>query len=229
MPGETHCPLCAGSDVPLFHEDIHRPYLRCRQCQLVFVPPEFHLDAAAEKREYDLHDNRTDDPGYRAFLSRLAAPLARQLPAHASGLDFGCGPGPALADMLREEGFEVALFDPFYFPDERALAGAYDFICATEVVEHLHRPGVELSRLWELLRPGGWLGIMTRLVRDADAFAGWHYIRDPTHVCFFSRATWRWWASLRGVQPQFPAADVILLRKPRGTKPEVSPQCSEVP
>jgi hypothetical protein len=116
--------------------------------------------------------------------------------------------------MLRRGGFEVSLYDVFYQPEESVLTGQYDFICATEVVEHLHRPGPELQRLWPLLAAGGWLGIMTKLVRDRAAFATWHYKNDPTHVCFFSQQTWRWWARQQGASVEFIGADVILLGKP---------------
>jgi 2-polyprenyl-3-methyl-5-hydroxy-6-metoxy-1,4-benzoquinol methylase len=116
--------------------------------------------------------------------------------------------------MLEREGFSVSLYDSFYRTDEAALARPYDFICATEVVEHLHRPGAELARLWSLLVPGGWLGVMTKLVRDREAFAGWHYKNDPTHVCFFSRRTWQWWARRQGASLEFIGADVILLGRP---------------
>jgi len=212
MDREMHCPLCdaPGSD---FHRDRRRAYLRCGRCLLVWVPAAFLLSPDQEKAEYDLHQNKPDDPAYRGFLGRLATPLLQRLPAAASGLEFGCGPGPALAAMLREAGHKVTLYDPFYFPDPAALAGSYDFITATEVVEHLHRPGAELQRLWGLLRPGGTLGIMTKLVRDREAFASWHYKNDPTHVCFFSRDTWIWWAGCHGASVVFPAADVILLAK----------------
>jgi hypothetical protein len=113
--------------------------------------------------------------------------------------------------MLREAGYTVALYDSFYRPDAGALEDSYDFICATEVVEHLHRPGTELARLWALLKPGGWLGLMTKLVRDRPAFAGWHYKNDPTHVCFFSEQTWQWWAQRQGTPLHIVGADVILL------------------
>jgi len=196
-----------------FYSDSKRPYLRCEICSLVFVPPLFHLGARAEKAEYDLHQNQVDDPGYRRFLSRLADPLGARLPAGASGLDFGCGPGPALAAMLREQGHPVALYDPFYYPDKGVLCGPLDFICATEVVEHLFLPGEELGRLWQLLRPGGWLGLMTKLVIDREAFTGWHYKNDPTHVCFFSEDTWRWWVSAQGAELEILGADVILIQK----------------
>ena len=77
------------------------------------------------------------------------------------------------------------------------------------------RPGEELARLWSLLRPGGWLGVMTKLVRDRDAFARWHYKNDPTHIVFFSITTWRWWAVQAGAALTFIGDDVMLLQKPR--------------
>lgn len=213
MIGETHCPLCTHAKVGDFGADRRRNYLRCERCALVFVPPSALPTAAAERAEYDLHQNDPDDPGYRKFLSRLARPLRQRIAPGASGLDFGCGPGPALAQMLRECGYGVALYDPFYASDDSVLRARYDFICATEVVEHLHRPGEELARLWSLLRPGGWLGVMTKLVRDRAAFANWHYKDDPTHVVFFSVETWRWWGRQQGIEPEFPSPDVILLQR----------------
>ncbi|GAB3318266.1 class I SAM-dependent methyltransferase [Haliea atlantica] len=215
MNEALHCPLCGGgASAGDFHRDRRRPYRQCGTCQLVFVPPAWLLDAEGEKAEYDLHRNAVDDPGYRRFLSRLAAPLLQRLPAASAGLDFGCGPGPALAAMLEEAGHRVALYDLFYHADIAVWRECYDFITATEVVEHLHAPGAELDRLWAHLRPGGWLGVMTKLVRDREAFAGWHYKNDPTHVCFFSRQTWQWWAARQGTVAEFVAADALLLRKP---------------
>lgn len=214
MVDETHCPLCGDGNVAHYFEDARRPYLLCGCCALVFVPPACYLDREAERAEYLKHENDEHDPGYRAFLSRLAGPLIERLPAGARGLDFGCGPGPALAAMLREQGFNVSLFDSFFVPDTAPLASDFDFITATEVVEHLHHPGEVLARLWRLLRPGGCLGLMTKLVLDRDAFARWHYKNDPTHVCFFSRETFEWWGEQRGTTPEFRGADVVLFRKP---------------
>jgi len=213
MIDETHCPLCAGIGISAYFSDKRRSYQRCDRCHLVFVPARFYLDRGAERAEYDLHQNEIGDAGYRAFLSRLLRPLTERLEPGARGLDFGGGPGPALAEMLREGGFDMSLYDSFYLPDKRPLQDQYDFICATEVVEHLHQPGAELARLWALLRPGGWLGIMTKLVRNRAAFANWHYKNDPTHVCFFSGDTWRWWAGQQGAQLSLIGADVILLAK----------------
>ena len=213
MTDSTQCPLCNATGGTPFFTDNRRDYLRCVQCALVYVPRAFYLSAAAERAEYDKHQNDVDDPGYRAFLSRLFEPLKASLSPASSGLDFGCGPGPALAKMLREAGYPVAVYDPFYAADTAVLQHSYDFITATEVVEHMHKPGDDLSRLWNMLRPGGTLAVMTKLVLDAAAFTTWHYKNDPTHVCFFSRETWQWWARKNAAELRFEGADVIFLRR----------------
>ncbi len=212
------CPLCAKDRTQPYHRDNVRDYLSCDNCTLVFVPPGQHLSAADEKAYYDLHDNQIDDPGYRRFLDRLFQPLSARLAPKACGLDVGCGPGPLLSIMFEEAGHSVAVYDPYYAPDGTVLSEPYDFITLSEVVEHMAKPGADLDRLWTLLKSGGWLGIMTKRVRDAEAFRTWHYITDPTHVCFFSEATFLWLAdrwSLMGVPATLfiEGDDVVLIKK----------------
>ena len=108
----------------------------------------------------------------------------------------------------------MSLFDPYYVPDRSVLDCEYDFITATEVVEHLHRPAEELERLWTLLAPGGWLGVMTKRVIGPTEFATWHYKDDPTHVCFFSNETFEWLAAKWSARLEFPGPDTVLLQKP---------------
>lgn len=116
--------------------------------------------------------------------------------------------------MFEEAGHPMAIYDAFYAPDAAALERSYDFITSTEVVEHLFAPGDELERLLGLLAPGGWLGLMTKRVPPGvEAFAGWHYILDPTHVCFFDEASFRWLAERWQLTVSFPAGDVVLLQK----------------
>ncbi|WMC10599.1 class I SAM-dependent methyltransferase [Oceanimonas pelagia] len=213
FPPAFCCPLCDFSDHALFHQD-RRRYHRCARCGLIFVEPAQRLAAEAEKAEYDLHDNDPEDAGYRRFLSRLAAPLMARLAPGSVGLDFGCGPGPALAAMFNEAGFSVTTYDPYYAHYPERLQRQYDFVTCTEAIEHFYSPGREWRRLLAMLRPGGWLGLMTKLARDQAAFASWHYKQDPTHVCFFSRDTFVWLAERDGLGIEFIGADVILLHKP---------------
>ncbi|MDF1579843.1 MAG: class I SAM-dependent methyltransferase [Desulfuromonadales bacterium] len=210
-----NCPLCVHAETVLYCQDKKRSYRQCVRCSLVFVPPEYRLSPAAEKAHYDLHNNDPADMGYRRFLSRLFEPLCERVSVPARGLDFGSGPGPTLSLMFAETGYDMAIYDPYYAPDDDVLLNRYDFITASEVVEHLYQPGVVLAKLYALLFPGGWLGLMTKLVSTAEAFAGWHYKLDPTHVCYFSRATFRWWAEQIGCDVEFVGQDVVLLHKPQ--------------
>ena len=220
-PENTICPLCDHTNVGPYHRDKVRDYRHCRTCDLVFVPRAQHLSAADEKAYYDLHDNQPDDPGYRRFLSRLFTPLNERLGTHAYGLDFGCGPGPTLSVMFEESGHTVALYDPYYVPDDTVLSAHYDFITLSEVVEHMAEPGKELNRLWNSLKPGGLLGIMTKRVQGRDAFKTWHYITDPTHVAYFSERSFQWiterWTSMGAAAHLIVAGnDVVLIGKDRG-------------
>ena len=210
----TSCPLCGTQEPVFFHQDRQREYWQCPGCQLVFVPPRNFLSSEEELACYQLHQNSPDDTGYRTFLGRLATPLIRRLTPGDSGLDFGSGPGPTLSVMLTEGGFPTSIYDPFFAPDDRVWNRSYDFVTATEVVEHLHHPRRELERLWSVLAPGGWLGIMTKRVRDATAFATWHYKNDPTHVIFFAETTFVWLADQWSAELEICGNDVVLLRKP---------------
>jgi SAM-dependent methyltransferase len=209
------CPLCLASDnSTLFHTDRSRDYFRCGICNLVHVPPSQHPTRDDERAEYDKHQNSPGDTGYRTFLSRLFDPLNERLKPESYGLDFGCGPGPTLSVMFEEAGHQVEVYDPLYAPNDKTLAKEYDFITASEVIEHLHEPARELERLWSILRPGGWLGIMTKLALDEEAFSKWHYKNDLTHVCFFSEETMEWLSRKWDANYELIGKDVILFQKP---------------
>ena len=212
---DSVCPLCNGKSIDDFFSDEKRDYLQCTQCGLVFVPDDQHLLPEEEKAHYDLHQNNPDDEGYRQFLNRLAEPLIAQLKPGMSGLDFGSGPGPTLSVMLEEAGFEMAIYDIFYADDDRSvLQGDYDFITTTEVVEHLSQPGEILEQLWARIKPGGWLGVMTKMVLDKEAFSRWHYKNDLTHISYFSRGTFDYLGQSWNASVQYPADDVVLMQKP---------------
>ena len=207
------CPLCGYARVSDYAKDGLRSYLQCKECRLVFVAQQFHLSSEDERAVYDLHRNSPDDPGYRQFLSRLADPLLERLAPNSCGLDFGSGPEPTLSVILAEQGHQMSVYDPYYAPNQQALADRYDFITSTEVVEHLAAPGQELNRLWALLKPGGWLGIMTKLVVNRTAFGSWHYKNDPTHISFFSMQTFQYLAQRWETHAELFGKDVILMNK----------------
>jgi SAM-dependent methyltransferase len=188
-------------------------YWTCADCAAIYLPPWQLPDAATEAAHYRLHRNSVDDPGYRRFLSTLADPLLACLPRPGRGLDFGCGPGPALAAMLEEAGHSMALYDPLFHPDPAPLQARYDFVTCSEVVEHLHDPAGTFARLVDLLAPGGVLAVMTAFPPDRTQFAAWHYRRDPTHVVFYSPGTLHALAERLGTSCVIPCANVALMQR----------------
>ena len=191
-------------------------YWRCRFCEARFLDPGQRMTAAEERRHYLTHRNDPTDPGYRRFLSKLSDPLLERLAPRLGGLDFGCGPGPALAAMLREAGHMMAVYDPFFAPDLDVLTRRYDFITCSDVMEHLHHPADIFDQLDGLLRPGGWLAVMTTFQTEDSRFAQWRYRREPTHVVFYREATFRKIAGQRGWSCEIPVKDVALLHKSTG-------------
>lgn len=213
-PAQGDCPVCEGRDTRFFVHVDGRDYWRCQSCLATYLDPRQRPTAAEELAQYRLHRNDPRDPGYRGFLNRLAEPLLRRLPAAQRGLDYGAGPGPALAAMLQEAGHDVTVYDPFFAPHRAALERRYEFITCTEVAEHFHDPAAEFRLLDRLLEPGGWLGLMTGLLDDDTDFAAWHYRRDPTHVVFYQAATLRALAGRLGWHCELPGAGVALMQKP---------------
>jgi hypothetical protein len=171
------------------------------------------LSPAKEKERYAQHNNDIYDSEYRMFLSRLYDPIVQKLPAGANGLDYGCGPGPALAQMFVENKFFVDVYDPYFFPDESFLNKKYKFVTCTEAAEHFYNPFVEFNKINEILEEGGWLGVMTNFFDESINFEDWYYRKDPTHVCFYSEQTFEVIASQRGWSYEIPTKDIVLFKK----------------
>lgn len=123
-----------------------------------------------------------------------------------------------LSLLLAGRGHRMSVFDPLFSNVPGVLDRQYDFVTCTEVVEHFKNPTQEWDKLIQLVKPGGWLGIMTKLADDVagdpEAFARWHYIRDLTHVSFFSRKTFRHLAKMNTLEVEFVGEDIVMLRKP---------------
>lgn len=222
----TTCRVCLSHRAEPFAHADGRDYWRCPQCEATFLDESQLPDPDTERAQYLLHENDPQDAGYCRFLRQLAGPMLQTLPPGQRGLDFGCGPGPALGPMLTEAGHMVQLYDPFFRPDVTALETTYEFITCSEVVEHFHRPAKEFARLNTMLRPGGYLGILTCFQTDDERFADWHYRRDLTHVVFYRPETFQHLASRFGWRCEIPARNVVLMHK-TVLVTETTPQTSD--
>lgn len=207
MDGLVKCLLCQSPRTDVFRvvKKPARTYHRCCQCDLLFMDPSERLSAEEEKARYDFHENK-DTPGYRTFLAPVLEEIARfrqkkgLCPSQVKILDFGCGPTAFLERLLREQAFEAASYDPFYFPDPSLLQQEYDVITSTEVWEHLHHPRTDLTLLTQILKPSGLLAVMTSSPPGKEAFPDWPYRRDLTHVTFYSEISMKWIAGHFGLE-----------------------------
>ena len=207
------CSLCNSNLTESFHRDNYREYLKCSNCDFVFVPKIYHLSEKDEKARYDSHNNDPADDRYRNFLSQLLNPLQERIPKGTSGLDFGSGPGPTLSLMLEEYGHSVELYDKFYAKNNYVFEKQYDFITASEVVEHLRQPMVELNRLISLLKSNGVFAIMTQILTPQVDFSQWYYKNDPSHIGFFSEKALKYLAKKWKVELNLISERVVIFKK----------------
>ncbi len=187
------CRLCTARAHP-WTESLHGiSYEWCPNCGVVQRAAADLPSPDAELERYREHNNQPDNQDYRAYLQRFidsaivpyvgnpavgdaggivgAGNAARPQSEVPHILDFGSGPFPVLSEMLRDLGYRVTSYDPFFLPDQNALSGTgpvYDAVVMLEVVEHLHQPGQELDRLVELMKPQARLILRTGLFDARD-------------------------------------------------------------
>jgi len=213
------CILCESQELSIFFKrnDPHlgdREYVKCVCCELVFLLPKYFLTKSEEKSRYDLHENTPNDDRYINFLQRLTDPLLKKIKKGSVGLDYGCGPGPAISTILEAHGMSVKDFDPVYFDDQSLLNDKYDFITCSEVAEHFYNPRVEFLRLSSILKDkGGYLAVMTQFRREENDFSAWWYQREPTHVSFYHKRTFLWISRFLGLDVEFPENNIVIFSK----------------
>ncbi len=215
------CAWCGGCEVrPRWKKD-GLGIVACRRCGLVFASPRETRRAAAarySRRDYfrtdrqlaygyddyaahrDLHEQM-----FRQGLQRLE----RRLPSRGRLLDVGCALGFLLA-VARERGFDPEGVDVSEWACERARrltglpvhqgtlgelrlpAGSFDALTAFDVVEHVHDPRAFLKEAARLLRPGGWLFLVTPNVSGwSRRLMGrfWFHFKPLEHTYYFDRRT----------------------------------------
>jgi SAM-dependent methyltransferase len=197
------CPLCSGAAGRL--EEINdKIYLKCKNCQSIFLDKNCHLEPDKEKQRYLEHNNNVNDPAYQNFVKPITSSILSNFTPRHKGLDYGAGTGPIITKVLCEAGYNIKPFDPYFHNQAELLNSQYDYIACCEVMEHFRNPLQELDKLIKLLKPNGKLYCMTVLFDGNADFRSWHYKNDPTHVFFYSRK------SIFYIKEQFKLADASI-------------------
>ena len=207
------CTVCKNNKIEFFLNVKGLDYWQCSLCKATMLDPIQFISSNKEKKHYLKHNNVINDARYRTFLSNLIEPLKDKISIYDIGLDYGCGYAPALADILKKDGFNVELYDPFFFKNENIFFRKFNFITCSEVVEHFFKPYEEFNKIDSLLAKNSWLAIMTSFMTEDYLFKNWHYRRDPTHVVFYKKITFKIIASQRNWKINFPSENIVLFNK----------------
>jgi len=184
----SQCPLCNGISSH-FYQYKQQQYYQCSNCFGIFVDKKLLPGSETELLRYTKHHNDIEDDGYQSFVSPITSDIMADFNQNHKGLDFGAGTGPVISKILKENGFQIELYDPFFHNYPNLLEKQYDYIAACEVIEHFHNPKKEFRLLKKLLRKSGKLYCMTNIYDDSIDFRTWDYKNDFTHVFIYHKNT----------------------------------------
>ena len=197
------CIVCRSKTISYSHIKLDILFHECLSCELIFKDPVHYITPTLEKAVYDLHENGIDQKGYVNFLTNFiesaVTPFITNEAPHA--LDFGSGPEPVLAHIL-ENHFHIPtdIYDPYYANEKIADDKTYDVITSTEVIEHLSNPVDIFHTFKKHLKKEGILAVMTLFhPNDRTQFLDWFYIRDETHIVFYTTNTLKIIADIVGL------------------------------
>jgi SAM-dependent methyltransferase len=221
----SSCPVCGASST---REDVelggYRLYL-CPSCTVRFAPDAFEervdYDRVYRSAEYEGDQVRAlesfdgtqlaEHPTYRAFFDNVPHPAGARL------LDVGCGvgrfcqaayalgwdvTGTDVSALAIATGRKFARFPMRVETVEELIdqGDRFEVVTAFEVLEHLSAPVEFLSRVRQLLRPGGhafctvpnWHSALVRTTSRPDWI-------PPIHLLFFTGAALHRTAELSGL------------------------------
>ena len=187
----SNCKICGHPAITYKHPRFDMTFHECEHCEFIYKDDSHRLSYDEEFSAYNRHQNSEQNMGYVNFLTNFIDAAIMPYIQKGDVLDFGSGPNPVLAKIMKEQYlFNVDIYDIFYAPKKIYENKTYDLITSTEVIEHLSQPVEVIKVMVDHLKPGGYLSMMTLFhPKDRKAFFEWFYIRDITHLCFYTPKT----------------------------------------
>lgn len=178
------CKICGGTTNRKFDNQMKCDYHFCSNCGFIFKDESHHIDESTEYDRYASHNNSFDSPGYVKMFEDFLEKIDKYITYDSLVLDYGCGPGPVLSEIMSTRGATTKTYDLYFEHSKDYQEYVYDIITVTEVIEHFKEPLRDLELALKLLKDGGLLVIRTSFIKEP--FMEWWYRRDHTHVSFFN-------------------------------------------
>lgn len=205
-----HCLICKSTSIKHIFNAKNYNIVQCQKCSFAQadVQPSFNeLQKIYEKLHFNHQKYRSDSAATRENKSRLNL-VSGFLPENAIILDAGCGNGEFIFHAKSRYivyGSDLSANAIAHaknrFPDIKHLLTAgslnelnsqkikFDGVCLWDVIEHLEEPEEVIAKLFELLKPGGYMflstpkfdSITSKIMRQH-----WAFMIPPLHLGFFS-------------------------------------------
>jgi hypothetical protein len=202
------CKICGKTTYSINIKGID--YEKCEYCGLLAKMDEFILPPEDEYNRYLLHDN-DNSADYFNYQEKFYFEIKDFLKDNV--LDYGCGNNHMLVNVMEKYGIKSNYFDFYFYNDTNYEKDRYKAIILEEVIEHLKDPVEVLKHLYDLLETGGNIIIRTRFMTD-EINPNWWYLRDTTHISFFSVKTFQYLCGIFNMKIIYcNDIDVIILKK----------------
>lgn len=202
------CKICGFKTEKLIINSIL--YHRCTNCGFLRKDEKHLLDDNEEFERYQKHNN--NDENYVSYQRNFYLQIEQYL--FNDVLDFGCGDNHVLSSIIKENGFNSYFYDLYFYNDETIFSKLYDVIILEEVIEHIENPLFLLKRLIEMLKVDGKIIIRTNMLKDTINLNSWWYLRDTTHISFFTYHSFLICSQLLGMNIIYcNEKDLIIMKK----------------
>lgn len=202
------CKICKKNTINKVINNVD--YIFCPSCGFLSKAERHILNSNDEFLRYKNHQNNNED--YKKYQENFYHIIREFLGENV--LDFGCGDGHVLANILAQNGHNSHYYDLYFYPQENYKKILYDAIILEEVIEHIREPLPVLLPLLSLLKNDGRLIIRTRFIPSDVFLNNWWYLRDITHISFFDMKTFKYLCQVLKMQIIYcNDKDIVILEK----------------
>lgn len=163
MDNPRICIIC-NNESPVRLKRENTKYYQCDSCRTLFSDPIDQEGMVGGEHE----EGRNIEQNHLR-IDRINEMLLGSRKEDAFIMDFGCGHGLFVADLIKAGYNNTVGYDAFNEQYSRLPeTNKFHIVNMTEVIEHTSHPFVELDWIYKALKPGGCVMIETSFVNIAD-------------------------------------------------------------